>query len=146
MPAGRDFLGKALGTRDCVGAADDPLLLLSEILTNAVQHAQGPIGVHACRTDTDLTVEISDRSPHLPQRAWRRRTRSPGAACCSCGPSPTTGACVPLTRGRRRGSASRCEHTPPSHVCRAPSHRQSSRTSPRRPGTSWRATASAGRC
>ncbi|MEV5383722.1 ATP-binding protein [Streptomyces sp. NPDC052721] len=67
VPAGRDFLGKALGTRDCVGAADDPLLLLSEILTNAVQHAQGPIGVHACRTDTDLTVEISDRSPHLPQ-------------------------------------------------------------------------------
>ncbi|MFF4805593.1 PAS domain S-box protein [Streptomyces sp. NPDC001351] len=67
VPAGRDFLSKALSTWDCPGAADDALLLLSEILTNAVQHAQGPIGVHACRTDTDLTVEISDRSPHLPQ-------------------------------------------------------------------------------
>ncbi|MEV5177374.1 ATP-binding protein [Streptomyces flaveolus] len=67
MPAGRDLLGKALSTWDCAGAADDALLLLSEILTNAVAHAQGPIGVHACRTDTALTVEISDRSPHLPQ-------------------------------------------------------------------------------
>ncbi|TCR26306.1 PAS domain S-box-containing protein [Streptomyces sp. BK205] len=67
VPAGRDFLGKALSTWYCAGAADDALLLLSEILTNAVQHAQGPIGVHVCRTDTDLTVEISDRSPQLPQ-------------------------------------------------------------------------------
>ncbi|MEU9480572.1 PAS domain S-box protein [Streptomyces sp. NPDC048191] len=67
VPAGRDFLAKALSTWNCGGTPDDALLLLSEILTNAVQHAQGPIGVHVCRTDTDLTVEISDRSPHLPQ-------------------------------------------------------------------------------
>nr|WP_234357588.1 ATP-binding protein [Streptomyces puniciscabiei] len=46
---------------------DNARLLLSEILTNSVQHAEGPITLHLCHTDTDLTVEISDRSPHLPQ-------------------------------------------------------------------------------
>nr|WP_265558827.1 PAS domain S-box protein [Streptomyces hygroscopicus] len=64
---GREFLDKTLGTWDCADSIDDARLLLSEVLTNAVQHAQGPVGVHVCRTDTDLTVEVSDRSPHLPQ-------------------------------------------------------------------------------
>ncbi|MET9409822.1 PAS domain S-box protein [Streptomyces sp. NPDC002935] len=67
VPEGRAFLSKALTTWNCAPTADDARLLLSEILTNAVQHAQGPIGLHLCRTATDLTVEISDRSPHLPQ-------------------------------------------------------------------------------
>jgi PAS domain S-box-containing protein len=67
VPEGRAFLGKALTSWDCTEAADDAPLLLSEILTNAVQYAQGPIGLHVCRTDTELTVEVSDRSPHLPQ-------------------------------------------------------------------------------
>ncbi|MFF3510716.1 PAS domain S-box protein [Streptomyces sp. NPDC002573] len=67
VPAGREFLDKTLAAWDCTDRTDDARLLLSEILTNAVQHGQGPIGVHLCRTDTDLTVEISDRSHHLPQ-------------------------------------------------------------------------------
>ncbi|MFJ7903668.1 SpoIIE family protein phosphatase, partial [Streptomyces sp. NPDC096198] len=67
VPAGREFLDKTLVAWDCTERTDDARLLLSEILTNAVQHAQGPLGVHVCRTDTDLTVEISDRSHHLPQ-------------------------------------------------------------------------------
>jgi anti-sigma regulatory factor (Ser/Thr protein kinase) len=67
VPEGRAFLGKALTGWDCGRMADDARLLLSEILTNAVQHATGPIGLHLCRTATDLTVEISDHSPHLPQ-------------------------------------------------------------------------------
>ncbi|MEW2164723.1 PAS domain S-box protein [Streptomyces sp. NPDC007084] len=67
VPEGRAFLGKALTSWDCGPAADDARLLLSEVLTNAVQHAQGPIGLHLCRGATDLTVEISDHSPHLPQ-------------------------------------------------------------------------------
>ncbi|MFD5813769.1 PAS domain S-box protein [Streptomyces sp. NPDC127038] len=67
VPEGRAFLSKALTAWDCVRSADDARLLLSEVLTNAVQHAQGPISLHLCRTATDLTVEISDRSPHLPQ-------------------------------------------------------------------------------
>ncbi|GAA2258546.1 hypothetical protein GCM10010145_34460 [Streptomyces ruber] len=64
---GRCFLGKTLTTWDCAHLADDARLLVSEVLTNAIQHAQGPLGLHLRRTATELTVEISDHSPHLPQ-------------------------------------------------------------------------------
>lgn len=67
VPQGRAFLRKALIGWNCADSADDALLLLSETLTNAVQHAAGPVGVHLRRTATDLTVEVSDRSPHMPQ-------------------------------------------------------------------------------
>ncbi|MCN9242229.1 MEKHLA domain-containing protein [Streptomyces sp. RY43-2] len=67
VPAGRAFLDRTLDAWECAAVKDDTRLLLSEILTNAVRHAQGPIGLHVCRTDTDLTVEVSDHSPHLPE-------------------------------------------------------------------------------
>jgi len=67
VPEGRAFLNKALTSWECARPAEEARLLLSEILTNAVQHAEGPITLHLCRTVTDLTVEVSDRSPHLPQ-------------------------------------------------------------------------------
>ncbi|ANS70176.1 putative PAS/PAC sensor protein [Streptomyces lincolnensis] len=67
VPEGRAFLTKALTAWQCVPPAEEAPLLLSEILTNAVQHAEGPIGLHLSRTSTELTVEVSDRSPHLPQ-------------------------------------------------------------------------------
>ncbi|MGW2637159.1 PAS domain S-box protein [Streptomyces sp. NPDC001348] len=67
VPEGRAFLRRTLASWECGAAADDALLLLSETLTNAVQHAEGPLGLRLCRTVTDLTVEVSDRSPHLPQ-------------------------------------------------------------------------------
>ncbi|WNZ06651.1 PAS domain S-box protein [Streptomyces sp. 11x1] len=67
VPEGRAFLTKALTSWDCAEPADHALLLLSETLTNAVQHAEGPVGLRVCRTATDLTVEVSDNSPHLPQ-------------------------------------------------------------------------------
>ncbi|MFD9113055.1 PAS domain S-box protein [Streptomyces bottropensis] len=67
VPEGREFLSKLLASWDCAGSGEHALLLLSETLTNAVQHAEGPIGLQVCCTATDLTVEVSDRSPHLPQ-------------------------------------------------------------------------------
>jgi anti-sigma regulatory factor (Ser/Thr protein kinase) len=67
VPEGRAFLRKALTSWNCADSAEDALVLLSETLTNAVQHAQGPVGLHLHRTATDLTVEVSDRSPQLPQ-------------------------------------------------------------------------------
>ncbi|MGK4579299.1 SpoIIE family protein phosphatase [Kitasatospora sp. HPMI-4] len=63
----RAFLTKVLTSWDCAHTADDARLLLSEILTNAVQHARGPLGLHLRRTGTELTVELSDQSPRLPQ-------------------------------------------------------------------------------
>mgnify|MGYP003945426903 CR=1 FL=1 len=67
VPEGRAFLHKALTSWNCTPGADDAVLLLSETLTNAVQHAEGSVGLHLHRTATHLTVEVSDRSPHLPQ-------------------------------------------------------------------------------
>ncbi|MCD7442379.1 PAS domain S-box protein [Streptomyces lincolnensis] len=67
VPEGRAFLSKALTSWDCDQKADDTCLLVSELLTNAVQHTQGPITLHACRTAAELTVEVSDGSPHLPE-------------------------------------------------------------------------------
>ncbi|WP_206300028.1 PAS domain S-box protein [Streptomyces mangrovisoli] len=67
VPEGRAFLHKALTSWNCAESADDALLLLSEMLTNAVQHAEGPLGLHLHRTATDLTVEVSDRSLQLPR-------------------------------------------------------------------------------
>nr|WP_239149310.1 PAS domain S-box protein [Streptomyces sp. SID12501] len=64
---GRAFLHKALVSWGCAAAADNALLLLAEILTNAVLHAEGPLGLHLSRSDSDLTVEVSDHSPQLPQ-------------------------------------------------------------------------------
>ncbi|MGV9245533.1 ATP-binding SpoIIE family protein phosphatase, partial [Streptomyces sp. NPDC003710] len=62
----RTFLAKALASWDCAHKLDDARLLLSEILTNSVQHAQGPLGLRLRRTATELTIEISDHSPQLP--------------------------------------------------------------------------------
>ncbi|MEU9265889.1 PAS domain S-box protein [Streptomyces sp. NPDC048251] len=67
VPEGRAFLHKALTSWNCTERADDALLLLSETLTNAVRHSEGPIALHLHRTATDLTVEVSDPSPQLPQ-------------------------------------------------------------------------------
>jgi PAS domain S-box-containing protein len=64
---GRSFVVKTLTSWDCAHRADDARLLVSEVLTNAVQHAEGPLVLHLRRTVTELAVEISDRSPHLPQ-------------------------------------------------------------------------------
>lgn len=91
-PEGRDFLAKVLSTWDCAGTTDDALLPLSELLTNAVQHAQGPSGrTCAARTPTSPSRSAT-ATPTCPSRASRHRTRSPGVACCSFVPSPTTGA------------------------------------------------------
>ncbi|WP_427924895.1 SpoIIE family protein phosphatase [Streptomyces sp. cg40] len=64
---GRSFVVKTLAAWDCTDKVDDARLLVSEVLTNAVQHAEGPLVLHLRRTVTELAVEICDLSPHLPQ-------------------------------------------------------------------------------
>lgn len=63
----RTFLTKALIGWDCQQHLDEGRLLVSEVVTNAVRHGQGPVSVRLRRTDTELIVEVSDRSPHTPQ-------------------------------------------------------------------------------
>ncbi|WP_150135275.1 SpoIIE family protein phosphatase [Streptomyces hyaluromycini] len=67
VSAGRSFVVETLATWDCTERTDDARLLVSEILTNAVQHAEGPVVLRLRRSASEFAVEISDLSPHLPQ-------------------------------------------------------------------------------
>lgn len=42
------------------------LLLTSELMTNAVRHGTGPVGVHLAWGDGDVRVEVEDQSPKWP--------------------------------------------------------------------------------
>jgi anti-sigma regulatory factor (Ser/Thr protein kinase) len=48
-------------------AADTATLLTSEVLTNAVVHGLGPVQLRLRRTDTEVTVIVSDRGRYRPQ-------------------------------------------------------------------------------
>jgi PAS domain S-box-containing protein len=63
---GRRFLEATLNDWGCAAVSDDALLLASEVLTNAVCHAAGPLVLRLRRTEAELTVEVTDRSAHLP--------------------------------------------------------------------------------
>ncbi|MFF3322171.1 SpoIIE family protein phosphatase, partial [Streptomyces sp. NPDC002889] len=63
----RVFLTKALSAWNCDGLADDAQLLVSEVVTNAIRHGQGPVRLHVRRDSSEVTVEVSDHSHHPPQ-------------------------------------------------------------------------------
>ncbi|WLW55377.1 ATP-binding protein [Streptomyces sp. YU58] len=65
---GRAVLGEFLAERDRDGVADEARLLASEVLTNAVQHGEGPIRLRLSLTEGELTVEVTDRGPGRPRR------------------------------------------------------------------------------
>ena len=48
------------------GRADEILLVLSELATNALRHTDGPAQLRLHRTKGRITVEVSDTSPVLP--------------------------------------------------------------------------------
>ncbi|WP_190136741.1 ATP-binding protein [Streptomyces longispororuber] len=86
VPLARDFTREALhawgwlpaATADRRAAAEDVLLVVSELVTNACLHAEGPdeLGL-SCDSDRKvLRVEVSDRgagqpTPRTPHRAGR---------------------------------------------------------------------------
>lgn len=104
VPEGRAFLHKALTSWNCTERADDALLLLSETLTNAVQHSEGPIGLHLHRTATDLTVEVSDPSPQLPQPRVAVEEAESGRGLILVRALAAAWGCGRRTRARRPGS------------------------------------------
>ncbi|MFG2640425.1 ATP-binding protein [Streptomyces sp. NPDC048370] len=78
----RDFTAEALGDWGWIPAEDaegrerveDVLLLVSEVVTNACLHADGPEELVLRHRDDHLRVEVSDASPEHPKR---RRPRAP---------------------------------------------------------------------
>jgi hypothetical protein len=84
VPLARDFARQALyswgwlpaGTADHRAAAEDVLLVVSELVTNACLHAEGPDELRITCDNKVLRVEVSDRgsgqpAPRTPHRAGR---------------------------------------------------------------------------
>jgi PAS domain S-box-containing protein len=71
--AGRRFLRNTLREWDCEELSDTACLLASELLSNAVRHACGPLRLRLRQTGDELSVEVCDGSPVLP----RARSASP---------------------------------------------------------------------
>jgi PAS domain S-box-containing protein len=67
VPAGRRFVATMLHDWACTHLTDTATLLTSEILTNAILHGLGPVRLQLRRTDTDITVIVSDRGRYQPQ-------------------------------------------------------------------------------
>ncbi|NUT45872.1 MAG: ATP-binding protein [Saccharothrix sp.] len=70
--------GSSARARQVVGAAgsawglsedtiDDAALVVTELVSNAVDHATGPVGLTVTRTDSGLRIEVADRSSAPPQ-------------------------------------------------------------------------------
>lgn len=61
---------RALISRALTGLPDEEVeivvLLASELVTNAICHASGPVAVHLHRDEDGVRVEIEDRSPEKP--------------------------------------------------------------------------------
>jgi anti-sigma regulatory factor (Ser/Thr protein kinase) len=64
----RQAVARFLARADLPQLIDDAQLLASELVTNAVRHARGPISVHANVRDGFLRLEVTDssvdRCPH----------------------------------------------------------------------------------
>ncbi|MGW6207248.1 ATP-binding protein [Streptomyces sp. NPDC055089] len=84
VPTARDFARQALhdwgwlpaSTADRRAAAEDVLLVVSELVTNACLHADGPDELRIARTPKALRVEVADGgagqpAPRTPHRAGR---------------------------------------------------------------------------
>lgn len=50
-----------------VDVADDAALVVTELVSNAVDHASGPVGLTVTRTASGMRIEVTDRSSALPQ-------------------------------------------------------------------------------
>ncbi|MFE9247986.1 ATP-binding protein [Streptomyces sp. NPDC007088] len=71
--AARGVVRTQLADWDLSPMADVTVLIVSELVTNSLRHAHGPIGVRLSRRSTCLFVEVSDPVPDAP----RERTAHP---------------------------------------------------------------------
>ncbi|MFJ5777753.1 ATP-binding protein [Streptomyces sp. NPDC093094] len=84
VPLARDFARQALyawgwlpaGSADRRAAAEDVLLVVSELVTNACLHAEGPEEMEITCDNKVIRIEVSDRgagqpAPRTPHRAGR---------------------------------------------------------------------------
>ncbi|MFF3272408.1 PAS domain S-box protein [Streptomyces chrestomyceticus] len=67
VPEGRRFLFRTLRAWGLIALADTALLLSSELLTNAVRHARGPLTLRVWYSARELGVEVVDGSTPRPR-------------------------------------------------------------------------------
>lgn len=100
VPAARDFARQALrdwgwlpaSSADRRAAAEDVLLVVSELVTNACLHAEGPEELRIGCTSKVLRVEVLDGGAGQPAPAHRTAPAGPaGTACSSSSGSVWTG-------------------------------------------------------
>jgi hypothetical protein len=86
VPLARDFTRQALydwgwlpaSTADRRAAAEDVLLVVSELVTNACLHAEGPEGLRVSCTAKVLRLEVTDLGPGQPAPRTPHRAGRPG--------------------------------------------------------------------
>ncbi|MFG3499497.1 ATP-binding protein [Streptomyces sp. NPDC047928] len=86
VPLARDFTRQALydwgwlpaATADRRAAAEDVLLVVSELVTNACLHADGPERLRVSLTAKVLRLEVEDRGPGQPSPRTPHRVGRPG--------------------------------------------------------------------
>ncbi|MFB6631339.1 ATP-binding protein [Streptomyces sp. NPDC056362] len=86
VPLARDFTRSALhewgwlpaATADRRAAAEDVLLVVSELVTNACLHAEGAERLRVLRTPTTLRLEVTDRGAGQPAPRTPHRSGRPG--------------------------------------------------------------------
>ncbi len=71
VPVARQMLREVLAGWDLGCARDDAMLVLAELVGNAVEHARGPFEVTVSRVGCGVRIEVSDPLPELPR--MRRR-------------------------------------------------------------------------
>lgn len=64
----RDFVRLHLGEHDLARLVDDVRLVVSELASNAVQHAQTPFIVSMCGDGCTVLLTVQDDSPEDPVR------------------------------------------------------------------------------
>lgn len=68
----RRILAAAVDGAGCDAGIDTALLLVSELVSNAVKYGEGPIALDVTCTDASLVVGVSDAGrdlPHIPRSA-----------------------------------------------------------------------------
>lgn len=70
VPQGRRFVRETLDAWNCSALVETATLLVSELLSNAVRHACGPLSLRLRRAGAELSVEVCDGSPVVPQARY----------------------------------------------------------------------------
>lgn len=79
-------------TADRRAAAEDVLLVVSELVTNACLHAEGPEELRISCDGKVLRIEVSDRGPDSLRPGPRTAPAAPeGTGCSSCSACAWTG-------------------------------------------------------